>query len=77
MSEFLKFVDEKVRHYPMHIEITYCKICDWMIHIFKAKCGENGADLEILTVQHCDMELCFAKAHVKLKEWLLENEGGY
>lgn len=24
-----------------------------------------------------DMELCFAKAHVALKEWLLENEGGY
>lgn len=31
----------------------------------------------IVNVQDGDIELCFAKAHVALKEWLLENEDGY
>lgn len=38
---------------------------------------ENGEDLEICFVQHPETELCFAKAHVALKEWSYENEGGF
>lgn len=77
MSDFLRFFDDKIGDYPMHLEIYYSKIMDWCIHIHKKGCGENGKDLEICNVQDCNMELCFAKAHVALKEWLLENEGGY
>lgn len=77
MNEFLKFFDEKRKTYPMHMEIYYSKIMDWCISVYKKGCGENGKDLEIVNVQHCDMELCFAKSHVELKEWLLEHEGGY
>lgn len=77
MSEFLKFFDNKVKDYPMHMEIHYSKIMDWCICIYKKGCGRNNGDLEIISVQDCDMELCFAKAQVELKEWLLENQGGY
>ena len=83
MEDFLKFFDKTVhdypmRHdYPMHLEVNYCKICDWRILIYKKGCADDGTDLVIVDVQDCDMELCFAKAQVKLKEWLLEHEGGY
>lgn len=32
---------------------------------------------KIVDESDCDMELCFARAHVKLKEWLSEFNGGY
>lgn len=77
MTEFLKFFNEKRRHYPMHLEITYSKICDWIIRIYRKGCAPDGSDLHLVFVQHPDMELAFAKAHVDLKEWFLEYEGGY
>lgn len=77
MNDFLKFFYDKAHDYPMHLEVTYSKTCDWIIEIYKKGCGENGKDLEICFVQDLDMELAFAKAHVKLKEWLFENAGGY
>lgn len=77
MNEFLKFFDKKVKTYPMHLEITCSKICDWRICVWKRGCGENGEDLWLVDVQDGDMELCFAKAQVALKEWLSEYEDGY
>jgi hypothetical protein len=77
MGEFLKFFNEKVKDYPMHLEIYYSRIMDWCINIWKSGSGKNGGDLMIANAQSRDMELCFAKAQVKLKEWLLENQGGY
>lgn len=77
MNDFFKFFDEKIVYYPMHLEIYNSKTCDWCIKIYKKGCADNGEDLIITSVQDCDMELVFAKAHVELKEWLSENEGGY
>lgn len=84
MQDFLKFFDEKAQDFPMHLEITYSKICDWCISIYKKGCAEDypnskriGNDAIVVSVQDCDMELCFAKAHVALKEWLLEYNSGY
>lgn len=77
MLEFLQFFDNKARSYPMHMEIYYSKIMDWRIYVYKKGCGKGGEDLEIVNVQSCDMELCFAKAQVELKKWLSEHEGGY
>lgn len=77
MSDFLRFFNEKAKSYPMHLEIYYSKMVDWSIHVYKKGCGGKGDDLKILYVCDCDMELCFAKAQVALKEWLSENEGGY
>lgn len=84
MNEFLTFFDEICSHFPMHLEIGYSKVCDWTILIYKKGCANDypnayhdGDDVIIVQVSDCDMELCFAKAHVELKEWLSEYEGGY
>ena len=87
MNDFLTFFRELVNGYPLHMEIYYSKIMDWCITIYKegcAKdypgtptCGESNNSALLCQVQDGDMELCFAKAHVALKEWLLEYEGGY
>ena len=68
----------------MHLKITYSKICDWNILIYKSGCADyypkarhDGGDVIIVNESSCDMELCFAKAYVELKEWLLEFNGGY
>lgn len=74
MSDFLSYFDKLVEIYPLHLEISYSKITDYIISIWKKGGGENGEDLELVNVQGCDISLCFAKAHVALKEWLLENE---
>ena len=84
MNDFLKFFDEKTQDFPMHLEITYSKICDWGIYIYKRgcandypECRRDGDDAILVHENDTDMELCFAKAHVALKEWLIENNGGY
>ena len=73
MNEFIKFFKQTVQDYPMHLEIYYSKIMDWTIRVWK----KMDKDIEIVNIQDCDVELAFAKAQVQLKEWLLENEGGY
>lgn len=77
MQDFLCFFNEKTRVYPMHLEIYYSKTMDWCISVYKKGCGEDGEDLQIVSVQKCDMEYAFARAQVELKDWLLTNEGGY
>lgn len=84
MNDFLNFFDEKASDFPMHLEIGYNKTADWGIYIYKRGCAKDypdshnyGDDAVICNVQDSDMELCFARAHVALKEWLLENKGGY
>lgn len=84
MNEFLNFFDDKAKDFPMHLKITYSKICDWNILIYKRCCADDypkarhdGEDVIIVNESDCDIELCFAKAHVELKEWLLEFNGGY
>lgn len=84
MEDFLRFFNDKRTVFPMHLEISYNKTCDWMIVIYKKGCADDypyaqhdGDDVVVCHVQNIDMELCFAMAHVALKEWLLEFEEGY
>ena len=84
MSDFLRFLDEILKQFPLHIEISYNKTCDWEIYIYKKGCAQDypnsekyGEDAIVVNVQDGDMELCFARAHVALKGWLSENNGGY
>lgn len=84
MSDFLKFVAEKVKDFPMHVEISYSKTCDWTIYIIKKGCAEDypkskrdGDDAVIVLEQDGDFEYCCARAHVALKSWLMEYVGGY
>ena len=73
MTDFLKFFESVVENYPLHMEIYYSKTMDWCIDIWKAM----DEKVQVVYVSGNDVELVFAKAHVELKEWLLENEGGY
>lgn len=85
MNDFLLFVKALLKRFPMHVEITYNKTCDWTIYIYKKGCAEDYPGCQndekgnaiIVYEQDGDMELCFAKAHVALKEWLCEHNGGY
>ena len=84
MSDFLKFVDDLRHRFPIHVNIYYSKIMDWCITITKKGCASeypksmhDGNDAVLVMEQNSDMELCFAQAHVHLKEWLLEHDGGY
>ena len=77
MNEFLRFFDEKTEYFPMHMQIYYSSIQDWCISIWT---GRNNACHDkklIVDVQSCDMEYAFAKAQVKLKDYLSDHEGGY
>lgn len=74
MDDFLRFFNQQRKTIPMHMEIYYSSIVDWDIHVWIDH-GESKE--EILNIQDCDMELCFARAQVSLKEWLLANKGGY
>lgn len=84
MNDFLLFVNELSKCFPVHVEIYYSKTMDWIISVYKKGCADDypnskrsGDDAIICSVQSSDMEYCFAKAHVELKDWLLENNGGY
>ena len=84
MTEFLKFLDDLVKRFPLHVEIGYNKIADWYIEIYKRGCADDypnslrsGNDAVLVSVQDADMELAFARAYVDLKTWLCDNNGGY
>lgn len=84
MDDFLRFFDDKVRFFPMHFTLTYSKTCDWILEIVKHNCvmyypeaKREGEDVVIFQGSDTDIELLFAKAHVAMKEWLLEYNGGY
>lgn len=84
MNDFLKFIDDLRRSFPVHLEIYYSKIMDWNITVYKKGCADeypqsphDGKDAIMCKVQNADMEYCFAKAHSDLKDWLNEYNGGY
>lgn len=85
MNDFLIFMDGLKDRFTFHMEIYYSKVMDWCITVVRKGCADvypkeaptEGADVIMCNVQDCDMQLCFAKAHVAVKEWLLKYEGGY
>ena len=77
MNEFLRFFDERTNCCKMHLEISYCKIADWRIKVYRKGCADDGSDIVLCDVQDVDMELAFAKAQVEMKKWMMDNEGGY
>jgi hypothetical protein len=77
MGDFLRFFNEVASPYDLLLQINCNNINEWEIQVFK-KIYEQGKDnKEICHVRERDRELCFAKAQVLLKQWLIENENGY
>ena len=72
-ADFLKLAQQ----HTMHLELFYSKTVDWCLHIYKRGCGKNGEDLEICKEQSCDLSYLLAKGEVVIKDWLIENNGGY
>lgn len=77
MHDFLTFFNQVRYTYRLRLAITYSDICTWEITIGLVGSGENGDDLIICDIQDSDVTLCFAKAHVALKEELTDIFGGY
>ena len=84
MTDFLLFLNDLAKKWPVHVDITYSKITDWSIVVYKKGCAKDYPesdhdedDVILVNVYDCDMQLCFAKAHVALKEWLLKFREGY
>lgn len=76
MHDFLKFYDGIKHGKGWALNIYHSSITDWCIRVeYKTTHPKYGET--IIHVQCSDMELAFAKAQVALKEWLLENDGGY
>lgn len=44
MNEFLEFFNDKRRDFPMHLDISYSKVCDWEITIRKLGCAKDYPD---------------------------------
>ena len=76
MDDFLRFFDDVRSRIPLHIEIGYSSVVDWMIVIYQGRSYMESQNA-IVNVQSCDMELCFAMAQVALKEWLMKEYGWY
>lgn len=84
MNDFMKFIDDLVHRFPVHLNIYYSKTMDWCITVYKKGCAEDypGSRHEdnnaiLCEVQSSDMELAFARAQVEVKEWLIEHNDGY
>lgn len=76
MEAFLKWFDKIADKYGFAMDIRYSSIVDWNITIGYKYTHPNKNDV-IVQVENCDIDLAFAMAQVKLKEWLAENKGGY
>lgn len=77
VAEFYKFFNEALNYGPMHLEVTYGKITDWRIIIYKWNCAEyypdeqrDGTDAIIASIQFCDGSVAFAMAHAALLRWM-------
>lgn len=85
MSDFLKFFAEKVKSFPMRIEITnyqknnFYSILVWTENHNGKYSDEiaEGDDVVMCSVLDRDMELAFAIAHTELKLWFRSHDGGY
>lgn len=61
--------------YKFHLEILYSSTCDWMLKIYRR--NKSGKDVEIFNDQNVDIQYLISKAQVAIKDYLLENYGGY
>ena len=75
MDDFLKFFAKKVLTYPMHLEVSYSKVTDWGVRVWRMGTAYDGDDEELVNVQHCDAELCFAIAQMQLKNCCWNTKG--
>ena len=81
IDKFLRFFDHNCTFFDSdtHMDIYYSRRGNWCIHIWRDGYvyydgDEQEIKTEIINVKDCDMESCFAKAYVALKEWLTKHD---
>lgn len=76
MKEFLEVYGRHHLRLGFNLEIYHSSITDWCITVgYKLTNPKHGE--EIVKIQESDYEYALAKAQIALKDWLLENDGGY
>lgn len=73
----INWLAEIVKVHKFHIEFYYSSITDWCLIITRKGCDVDGSDLIVFDGQDCDLSLLLAKAEVAVKEYCLEELGGY
>lgn len=66
-----------VQLFGMHMEFSYSRCTDFMIEVYRRGCGENGEDLRVTLVQHCDFAYVCYKALADTMKYCTDNLGGY
>lgn len=59
---------------PLHFDLSYGHICDFMLEIYKRM---DGKDERIFFDQDPDLSLLLSRGEVALKEWCMKKNGGY
>lgn len=74
MEELARLLTDSV---CFHFELGYCNVTEWMMRIYRTGCSMDGGDLTVFEDQSFDLNYLIAKATVAVKDYLLENCGGY
>ena len=75
---FELYEDSRCRLSFPHFELYHSGIMDWCLRIYEQDgIGSGAKESEIVNVQGCDLHYVIVKGEVLLKEWLLDNKGGY
>lgn len=76
MNELFDVVHRHRERIGLRLNVSCNQVTDWTVEVsIKPLFGTR--EEEVLKVSGSDRQLVFAKAHVRLKEWLSERIGGY
>lgn len=59
---------------PLHFDLCYGHITDFMLEIYKRMDGKNEM---VYSGQDNDLSLLLSRGEVALKDWYMKNNGGY
>lgn len=62
------------KNVPLHFDLSYGHICDFLLEIYKRMDSKNEI---IYSGQDNDLPLLLSRGEIALKEWCMENNGGY
>ncbi|KGF52401.1 HAD family hydrolase [Prevotella amnii] len=73
----INWLAEIVKVHKFHIEFYYSSITDWCLIITRKGCNKGGGDIVVFDDECNDLSLLLSKAEVAVKEYCLEELGGY
>ena len=73
----INWLAEIVKVHKFHIEFYYSSITDWCLTITRKRCDKDGGDAVVFDDECYDLSLLLSKAEVAVKEYCLEELGGY